>query len=1213
MKAISDNRWIAPWIVAAAVVFCMDSACAVNPVGIVFEAEHIASPRGWLRDGRASDRWTLWTQEADIDRKRSRGAVLASPPVTRDRANPEEGAPPLHCVVTNLVPGAYSIFLSPPGRPLAYSLNGTDWFKYKGGERNLGIHDLNAGNFEFWIDDRYAHPAENPGAGYFDYVRFVRVEPEALLVERDSPWPGMDAAANRQPHNWIVPAKECSLDGFEPDGKETARAAGPPAKMTYVFERSGKFHVAILMGDDRDGIEYLDVLLNGRRIGLVCGDWDTDARALFRLKKPIEVKIGDELTLAPRTPVGMYRVDRLIFGSGPLVPPPLKVDHFEVWNPEPGATHLCWTTSRPVESQRLLLSSVSGTVHQMEIARGLARNHRAILTGLDPAVAYDARIQLDLNGRPIESPRMAVSAAAPQPRPTTPHSIRLAVTEPADTPRPTVAAVTGLPFAVGKLRHCDDLRLFSDDGKAVTLQADATARWRDGSVKFATLSFPATPGTHYQLEARDRWPDHAAALKNTVDIHESSDAWHIGGIGLHFDLNKKVPALFQNVAFDHNGDGQIGEAERISAQPMLANLRLETGDGINLTCGTPRRLDIECNGAVRSVLRWEGPLVDAKGNASWGYVIRASLYAGIPEMRLAITIINDNPQPRYRPVRMVALRLPIEGRGGSLGSVDGKGDLRPIGETELVVQQDDESRAQISGAERISGRMAGVAVVGDKKSRVLVAMRDFWQAYPSGYAIRPDGLHIRLLPPLATDAYGDAGALDALRLFGWCRDGAYLFKAGQAMQKEIVIRYGPAEDKVDPAQFAKWAQAPLIPQAPPEYLCGSGLLSRPIFASPADRADAFDQFFEKGFGASIEDRQKQRSFGWMHFGDWFGERLLNYGNNEYDMPWAMALQWARAGDRRYFDRGLEMARHHSTIDTVHGSFADAWNGLVYEHSFNHVGLDISPDDPRLKEGLLARYISEYGAMLGGAIDRQGHVFQAGNWIYATLAGDGWLREVAKRISDNQADRLTRNFDFSIERAGGWPIINMSMAYHFTGDPYYLNAARIMVERALDRQDPESGGWLHWHAGGESGGEQGMGGKAFAVGILTHGLLRYLEQEPAPRPDVERMLVRAADFLKDHAWVPGKGFRYISHLKYHADRPARGGSEGLNAELVAFAYERTRDERYRALFNDMLEGFFDRRPSGNGKAFTMQTRQTIYGIDRMRAIEKAQGGTPANGF
>ena len=34
-------------------------------------------------------------------------------------------------------------------------------------------------------------------------------------------------------------------------------------------------------------------------------------------------------------------------------------------------------------------------------------------------------------------------------------------------------------------------------------------------------------------------------------------------------------------------------------------------------------------------------------------------------------------------------------------------------------------------------------------------------------------------------------------------------------------------------------------------------------------------------------------------------------------------------------------------------------------------------------------------MLGGAIDRQGHVFQSGNWIYATLTGDGWLREIAK--------------------------------------------------------------------------------------------------------------------------------------------------------------------------------------------------------------------------
>jgi|GEM_PF-1671397 len=1188
-------------------LFGCDALIGANRAGIVFEAEDIAgSQDAWRRDERSANRWTLWTKEADIEKKRSRGAVMASPLVTKDRATSEEGAPPLHCAVTNLPPGAYGVFISAPGRPLAYSLDGKEWVRYQGGELALGMRDIRSGRFEFWVDDRFASPADNPGAGYFDYVRFVPVDVEALNVERSAAWQGMDSIVAGELGGWIVPAQGCRLEGFDAEGREMAKSDGPPAKMTYAFEKSGRFYLAVQMVDDRDGVERLDILLNGRRMGVIVGDADTDARAIFRLKEPLDVKAGDVLTLVPRSRVGMYRVERLFFGSKPIIPPPPRFADFEPWCPSAGTVHLCWTTSRPIEGQQLELSSDGVATREVEIRGGSARNHRVILAGLDRAKRYRARISSQFGGRCVESEEFSFCAVPPQPGATANQVIPLILAEPTGAARCQAPAVIGMPFGRGKLARAQDLRLSDSAGVPTPLQADVFARWSDGSVKFATLSFLAdTRVDHpvtYRLEARSDWVEPEKPSRGVVVITENGGSWHVGGSGLHFQLGRKVPALFANVAFDRDGDGRISDDERISAAPKLSNVRLETGEGVSLTCGPPQRFEVECNGPVRAVLRWSGPLVDPEGNAGWAYVIRATLFAGLPEMRLSVTVINDNAQPKYREAKMLALRLPLDGIGGVRGAFGGGSLAAPPDEEGLWVQQDDENRARVRiGSESATQRMPGVAVVADGKARVLVAMCDFWQAYPSGFAVKSDGLHIRLLPPVPKDAYAGASELDALRLFGWCRDGKYLFKAGQPVQREIVVRYGRSDETSDALVFGRWANEPLLPQAAPDYLCGSGFLSRPIFPRTAGVWDAYEKVFEEGFQASLQDREKQRTWGWMHYGDWFGERLLNYGNNEYDMAWAMALQWARTGDRRYFERGMQMARHHSTIDTVHGEFSEGWNGLVYEHSFNHVGVDISRDDPRLKEGLLAKYITEYGAMFGGAIDRQGHVFQAGNWAYAALTGDGWLRDVAERVCNNQAERLTPAFEFSIERAGGWPIINMAMAYHYSGNPFYLNAARIMVERALQRQDPESGGWLHWHAGGESGGEQGMGGKAFAVGILSHGLLRYLEQEPRPRPDVERMLVRGADFLRDYAWVPGRGFRYISHLKYHADKPRRGGSEGLNAELVAFAYEKTHDEKYNAFLKDMLTGYFDKSVGGNGKSFSMSTRQTIYGLDRMRGF------------
>lgn len=1177
------------------------------PAGIVFEAEDVAGPQdAWRRDGRSADRWTLWTQEADIERKRSRGAVMASPPVAADRATPEEGAPPLHCLVTNLAPGAYGVFISAPGRPLAYSLDGKDWLRYQGGELALGTRDLRAGCFEFWIDDRYAHAADNPGPGYFDYVRFVPVEAEALAVERASAWPGMDAVILGELGGRIVPARACQLEGFEAEGKEMVKGDGPPGKIRYVFAEAGRTHVAVQMIDDRDGVEKLDVLHNGHRLGMAVGDADTDARALFRLKEPIDASAGDVLELVPRTPVGMYRVERLIFSAKPLVPPPPRFGDFEVWCAGDGAAHLCWTTSRPVEGQRLAYSCAEGGGGQIEVEGDPGRNHRVFIAGLDPAREYRARISVESDGTSVESGPFVFRAAMPRPGVTKDQVIPLVVREPTGVSRRRSPAVIGMPFARGWLARGEDLRLFDAAGVALPLQADVFSRWPDGSVKLVTLAFFADSKVGgevgYRIESRAAWAGPGPGDRPVAELREDDDSWRIRGTGLQFDLGKKVPALFSGLGFDRNGDGAVSSEERVAAAPKLANLRLETPDGSNLTCGPPERFEVERNGPVCAVLRWSGPLVDEGGKPGWAYVMRATLYAGLPEMRLGVTVINDNPEPKYREVNMLALRLPLEGSGGVRGSLGGDGPDVPKDDAGLwMLQQDEHLSRTWRDPQATKRRLPGVAVASDAKARVTVAMRDFWRSYPSGLAVKEDGLHIRLLPQLPPDVFSDAGELDRLRLFGWCHEGRYVFKAGQPVQKEVFVRLGAPDDSADPVALAQWVDSPLLPQAPPDYLCGSGLLSRAIFPATPGTWDEYERFFEEGFRASVEDRDKQRTWGWMHFGDWFGERLLNYGNNEYDMSWAMALQWARTGDRRCLDRGMEMARHHSTIDTVHGKFSDGWNGLVYEHSFNHVGIGIQRDDPRMRDGLLAKYVAEYGAMLGGAIDRQGHVFQPGNWICAALSGDGWLREVAERVCDNQAARLTPAFDFTIERAGGWPIINMAMAHHFSGDPYYLNAARIMVERALQRQDPESGGWLHWHAGGESGGEQGMGGKAFAVAILAHGLLRYLDQETRPRPDVERMLVRGADFLRDHAWVPGKGFRYISHLKYHADKPRRGGTEGMNAELVAFAYEKTRDPRYLEMLKDMLAGQFDKSPGGNGKSFSQHVRQTVFGLDRMRGF------------
>ena len=62
--------------------------------GLVFEAEDWSSPKdAWLKDTRSPRKWCLWTTEQDVFRKRSMGASLQSPPITKDRATSRDGYP----------------------------------------------------------------------------------------------------------------------------------------------------------------------------------------------------------------------------------------------------------------------------------------------------------------------------------------------------------------------------------------------------------------------------------------------------------------------------------------------------------------------------------------------------------------------------------------------------------------------------------------------------------------------------------------------------------------------------------------------------------------------------------------------------------------------------------------------------------------------------------------------------------------------------------------------------------------------------------------------------------------------------------------------------------------------------------------------------------------------------------------------------------------
>ncbi|MBN1347481.1 MAG: hypothetical protein JXQ73_32625 [Phycisphaerae bacterium] len=1181
------------------------SARGLTPGGIVYESEAISTPKtAWQLNKRTGDHWMLWTQEADIAKKRSGEAVLAGPVVAADRGSPEEGAPPLHSVVTDLEPGVYLVYASNPGRPLGYSLDGKTWFKGQGREVFLGTHHIADGRFELWVDDRYAHPPNSAGPGYYDYVRFVRVPDSALNVERYPTWGGLGRWLEGKGGRSIPAIQMTDRVGFEVEGAQL-KGGKTGDRFSYAFDRAGTFYLAVEMVDDGDGVEQLAVSLDGKEIACFVGDQPRDGTALYSVKQPIKVAKGDKLTFTCRTPVGCYRVHNLFLAAGPIVPPPPQFEHVEAWCPEAGSVDVCWTTSTIVETG-LVEYGTGGQKTKTERCTYRGRNHRVQLRHLDPGVTCEARIVTEYEGKPLVSGTIRFEAQPKTPPLTQAQTIELTVPEPTEHPRRSWPATAGVPFARGKLAGAEDLRLTDDKGRPVALQAETFSRWPDGSVKWAVVSFVASaPAKGYRLTAQ---PGQAGAKQPgpTATVRRVDGGWRVETDILRFTLDEKAPDLFRELGVDLNGDGEIDQGETIAAGVGGANLVATDGDGAALTLGPtdaggPK---IEASGPVAAVVAWRGSLMAGGKPSAFRYVLRLRLWRGRPMMGVDVTVWNDLTKPAFSALGWLELRVPLAGGSGVRGSLEGQPLVSVGGEQGIWILQDRDNRYRLCvGDKATEGKRAlGVAMAESDRARATVCVPDFWQTYPSGCAVKVDGIHVQLLPRLPGDAYTDPDSQKwYAQLYAWCQGGKYLFRAGQVTRGEVVVRFDRPGGENDARQFAGWVNHPLLPQASPEYMSGTGVLGRAIYPRTAGVWDSYEQMFDRCFANHLKDREKRRTYGWMHYGDWFGERSFNYGNNEYDLPWAMAVQWMRTGDRAVFDRGVQMARHYSTVDTACGAPAKTYRCLAWTHCYNHVGSERPEGELNFRKDDKAAqtYLEQYRWGLRGGMDPQGHIYQPGNWLYAALTGDAWLRETAERVCTDQAERLTPNFNFSIERSGGWPLINASMAYAFSGNPYYLNAARLMIERCLERQDPETGGWLHTPPMSETAGVRVRGGKAFAVGILTHGILRYLDQEPEDRPEVRKMLVRGVDWLMTESWIPGKGFRYISRAPNCRDTGRKGMTCLLNAEVVAYACEQTRDPKYVAFWKEMMSGVMDTMSEGMGKGFTQMVRQTVFGLDRIK--------------
>ncbi len=734
----------------------------------------------------------------------------------------------------------------------------------------------------------------------------------------------------------------------------------------------------------------------------------------------------------------------------------------------------------------------------------------------------------------------------------------------------------GVPLPEGAAPKGTVFGLRDDAGTEVPLQTAVLARWPDESVRWLLLDFQSSPPPNGTERYTLHWAPGPDGNAGPAPVCSS------GGVAI-------APAEHALL--------RIGG--RVDVALSLTNKEGQVCDAVIEAAAS------EEAGPLRSTYAVRGAFHTPAGERLFGFRLRASAYAGLSLVRLEPLILVDASEGVMQHVRELRLDLRPHGtpKQGRLGGEPGWAG--PVASPVRLYQRDDMhyeiQRASSDGEPGASGVKApGWAGVDDDRGSIAAALRSFWQQWPKAMAVSSEGLSVGLLPRFEEGGFAH---MEPWYKYQYLFEGdCYRLRTGQARRWEVWVDLsgdGPA--------LAKMANAPLVLSPDPAHSIASGVWGA-VSPAGAPAMAAYDTWADNLFEAYCDSIETARDYGAMNWGDWFGERQVNWGNHEYDTTNQFLIQFARTADPKYFYAADAAARHSSEVDTVHyvnedlaehfGSSAGypPRAGMVHQHTVGHVS-GFYPAET-IRELFVERGIGNSpNPYLCLSPYNLGHLWTQGLTRHYFLTGDPFVRETIEMIGENLAqlveDREYRFMGHShCGRTTGWPLLALSGAYEISLDPRYLNAMKVLVDDALAEQDPVCGGWLYslprGHCNCEKAKHVGMAG--FITSVLVNGLSRYHTLTGDERlPEAIR---RAITFLDRDTWhEEWQDWRYTScPATGPTSQPGVVVMAHVNAVRIAGDLEQLRV--LHAAWNAKFRRLSETAPSGlgQGKAFS----STMYG-------------------
>ncbi|GAA4438686.1 hypothetical protein GCM10023091_19590 [Ravibacter arvi] len=688
----------------------------------------------------------------------------------------------------------------------------------------------------------------------------------------------------------------------------------------------------------------------------------------------------------------------------------------------------------------------------------------------------------------------------------------------------------GIPIPEGAAQPGSEFIVTTPGGKVVPSQSKVLATWGDGSARWVLIDFQADPQPGSTEAFRLGWKPG----KRIQPVEPKPEK---------LTTKKGLTVSSGPVTLKTAPGALLRVSDRFDLKFSMVDSK-----GVRCEAVADSGL-VETSGALRTTLLIKGSFFTPNGTRVADFRLRASVFHGLQQFYLEPQLLAHADTGMITRFKDLSLELHSAAgyQSARLGGLSATPVIRSGSNPVRLFQVDDEN-FRMEGTSGKGSKAPGWMEVKDGKGTMAIALRDFWQQWPKSLQISGNTASVGLFPAFRAGTFAHMGP--------WYKheylfeDDHYRVREGQTRRWQIWC-----DLTGDGERLVKSANRQLIPAANPEQAIATGEWGVIAAAGTKGMSD-YDKWAEGLFQGYCNSIREQRDYGAMNWGDWFGERGVNWGNNEYDTPLTILTQFARTGDPEYFYVGEQAARHTSEVDVVHAlnddlkKYFSRWErpeytshtGMVHEHSIGHVG-GFQPVE-KIRELYVSRNIGAGNPNPYLCLDpyNLGHIWTEGMAYYYLLTGDPWVKETLERISNNLVrlteDGLYRNFKGTDHsgRVNGWTMLAFAGIYRVNLSPRVLKAMRFIADEALVEQNLPSGGWMYKLPWGhcncvsledrKKGVTPHVGEAGFLTSIRLNGLGRYFRLTQDKR--IPNSLKRAVDNLNNSTWHDHlSGWRYTS--------------------------------------------------------------------------------------